>query len=63
MAVLETSASADGVVLTALAPSRAILLAGRPLGETIVQLGPFVMTSEAEVRQALYDFRSGRLTA
>ena len=63
MAVLETSASADGVVLTALAPSRAILLAGRPLSEPIVQLGPFVMTSEAEVRQALHDFRSGRLTA
>lgn len=62
MAVLETSPSADGVILKALAPTRAILLAGRPLGEPIVQLGPFVMTTEADVRQALHDFRSGRLT-
>jgi hypothetical protein len=63
MAVLETSPEADGVVVTAIEPSRLILLAGYPLREPIVQLGPFVMTSEADVRQAVVDFRSGRLTA
>ncbi len=43
------------------AGARFILFAGRPLGEPIVQYGPFVMTTEAEVRRALEDYRSGQL--
>lgn len=41
--------------------ARLILVAGRPIGEPIVQYGPFVMTSEAEIRQAIEDYRHGRL--
>jgi redox-sensitive bicupin YhaK (pirin superfamily) len=40
---------------------RALLIAGRPLGEPIAQYGPFVMNSEAELRQAFRDYQSGRL--
>lgn len=41
--------------------ARFILVAGRPLNEPIVQYGPFVMTSEQEIRQAVDDYRNDRL--
>lgn len=44
-------------------PARVIVLAGKPIGEPIVQHGPFVMNSMAEIDQAIMDFRSGTLTA
>jgi quercetin 2,3-dioxygenase len=34
-----------------------LLLQGRPLAEPVVQHGPFVMNSEAEIRQAFMDYR------
>ena len=39
--------------------TRLLLLAGRPLGEPIVQYGPFVMNSREEIEQAL----AGKKTA
>ncbi|MFZ4289847.1 pirin-like C-terminal cupin domain-containing protein, partial [Variovorax sp. HJSM1_2] len=33
---------------------------GQPLKESIVQYGPFVMNSNAEIFQAVEDFRAGR---
>ena len=53
----------DGVRIAAIRPSRLLVLAGAPLREPIVQYGPFVMTSTAEVRQAIEDFTSGRFAA
>ncbi len=41
--------------------ARFILFAGRPLGEPIVQYGPFVMNSETEIRRAMEDYRRGEL--
>jgi quercetin 2,3-dioxygenase len=40
---------------------RALLLAARPLREPVVQYGPFVMNTSEEIKQAIDDFRSGRL--
>jgi quercetin 2,3-dioxygenase len=40
--------------------ARALLLAARPLREPVVQYGPFVMNTRAEIDQALDDYRSGR---
>lgn len=40
--------------------SRLLLVSGRPLGEPVARGGPFVMNTEAEVRQAYSDYRAGR---
>ncbi|GAC1420246.1 MAG: pirin family protein [Burkholderiaceae bacterium] len=61
MAILDNREDADGVVLEALAASRLLLIAGRPLKEPIAQYGPFVMNTQHEIVQAVEDFRSGRL--
>ncbi|HEY7753987.1 MAG TPA: pirin family protein [Steroidobacteraceae bacterium] len=37
-----------------------LVLGGAPLGERVVGYGPFVMTSEAEIAQAIRDFQGGR---
>jgi redox-sensitive bicupin YhaK (pirin superfamily) len=50
-----------GVLIEALEPAQVFLLAGHPLHEPIVQHGPFVMNTEAEIRQTLEDLRTGRL--
>lgn len=42
--------------------ARLLLIAGRPIGEPVVQYGPFVMNTREEIEQALQDYRSGRLT-
>jgi redox-sensitive bicupin YhaK (pirin superfamily) len=57
MAVLHNDG--DGVVLRAQANTRAILIAGQPLGEPIAQHGPFVMNTREELVQAVDDFRAG----
>ena len=38
--------------------SEILVLQGRPIGEPIVQHGPFVMNTEAEIRQAYADYRA-----
>ncbi len=63
MAILRNDAASDGVTLRAKGASRALLIAGRPLREPIVQYGPFVMNTQAEILQAINDYRSGKLAA
>jgi redox-sensitive bicupin YhaK (pirin superfamily) len=41
--------------------ARVLVLAGRPLGEPIVQYGPFVMNTREEIEQAIADYQSGAL--
>ena len=41
--------------------ARFILLAARPLGEPVVQYGPFVMNTREEIEQAIADYQNGEL--
>jgi redox-sensitive bicupin YhaK (pirin superfamily) len=63
MGVLGNDAGADGVTLTANADARFLLIAGKPLGEPIVQYGPFVMNTQEQIYQTLADYREGRFNA
>ena len=63
LAILDNATGGDGVALTAASASRALLIAGRPLREPIVAHGPFVMNTEAEIRQAIEDYQSGQLVS
>ncbi len=42
------------------APSQFLLVGGSPIEEPLFRYGPFVAASEAEMRQTLLDYRSGR---
>jgi redox-sensitive bicupin YhaK (pirin superfamily) len=50
---VQVSAGAQG--------ARFLLLAGKPLGEPIVQYGPFVMNTREEIEQAIRDYQNGEL--
>lgn len=41
--------------------ARMLLLAGRPIGEPVVQYGPFVMNTREQIEQAIADYQSGQL--
>ena len=45
------------VEVSSTAPAEALVLQGRPIGEPVVQHGPFVMSSRAEIMQAFADYQ------
>ena len=61
LARLLPAAQAVGIKAVARAPARALLIAGRPLRESIAQYGPFVMNTQQEILTAIEDYRSGKM--
>ncbi|NBQ09273.1 MAG: pirin family protein [Betaproteobacteria bacterium] len=57
MAVL----SNDGDGLRLAGAGSFLLVSGQPIGEPIVQMGPFVMNTREAVLQAVHDYQTGRL--
>ena len=49
--VVRVEAGAEG--------ARLLIIAGRPLGEPVVQHGPFVMNTREEIAQAIADYQAG----
>lgn len=58
--VIEWSHAGEGIALNAIADTHALILSGEPIDEPIVGYGPFVMNTQAEIAQAVDDFRQGR---
>ncbi|MBS0590365.1 MAG: pirin family protein [Proteobacteria bacterium] len=54
------SAGGEKVCIAAPIPTRAIVVAGRPLNEPVAKYGPFVMNTQQQIIQAVEDFRAGR---
>ncbi|WOK97456.1 hypothetical protein Cni_G06164 [Canna indica] len=52
----------DGISVwnRAAGPLRFVLIGGQPLEEPVVQYGPFVMNTQAEIRRAFEDYQYGR---
>ena len=58
MAVM--SEHGEGFSLEANNDAKVLVLSGEPLDQPVVGYGPFVMTSRAEIDQAIKDFNSGQ---
>jgi Pirin-related protein len=57
-AALELVAGQDWPLTnTGAAPVECLLLQGQPIGESVAQYGPFVMNTQAEIMQAMNDYR------
>lgn len=58
--VARFSTEGEGARLRADGDSMVLVLTGEPIDEPVFGYGPFVMNTEAEIRQAIDDFNSGR---
>jgi redox-sensitive bicupin YhaK (pirin superfamily) len=41
-------------------PSRLLIVAGKPLNESVARYGPFVMNTPEQIHEAIADFRAGK---
>ena len=55
--VIELDADVPVELVNGDGPAEFLLLQGKPVGETVVQHGPFVMNSQAEIAQTMQDYR------
>ena len=55
--VIELRADDAALLVNGEVEAEFLLLQGRPIGEPVVQYGPFVMNTEAEIRQTLADYQ------
>jgi redox-sensitive bicupin YhaK (pirin superfamily) len=60
--LLLLSREGDSATIHADEDASVLVLTGEPIDEPIVGYGPFVMNTEAEIRQAIDDYNNGRFT-
>jgi redox-sensitive bicupin YhaK (pirin superfamily) len=61
--IVRFSVEGAGARVRAETDAMLLVLTGEPIPEPVFGYGPFVMTNEAEIRQAIADFNSGRFGA
>ena len=59
--VIFFSDEGEVINVTASVDTKLLVLTGEPINEPIAHYGPFVMNTEAELRQAVEDFRLGKM--
>jgi quercetin 2,3-dioxygenase len=59
--VAPLSTSGETVLLDAKTQSLVLVLSGEPIHEPVASYGPFVMNTDAELRQAVEDYRAGKM--
>ncbi len=55
------STEGESISITARTESTLVILSGQPIDEPVASLGPFVMNTQEELREAVQDYRSGRM--
>ncbi|GAM26840.1 hypothetical protein SAMD00019534_100150, partial [Acytostelium subglobosum LB1] len=60
IALLDGSKGQTQIEVSSTEGCRFLLAAGKPINESIVQHGPFVMNTEREIMQAISDYRNGK---
>jgi redox-sensitive bicupin YhaK (pirin superfamily) len=58
--IARLSTENEGVTIKAGGDAMLLVMTGEPIDEPVVGYGPFVMNSEAEIREAIVDFNSGK---
>lgn len=51
----------DGISLEGLEDTRILLMSGKPLNESVVSHGPFVMNTQTEILEAMRDYQMGKM--
>ncbi len=61
--LVELDLKGDMLVIETDAGARFLFGHGDPIDEPVISYGPFVMNTEAEIRQAISDYQAGKFGA
>jgi redox-sensitive bicupin YhaK (pirin superfamily) len=61
--IARLSADGEGVAIKADGDAMLLVMTGEPIDEPVFGYGPFVMNTEAEIREGIAEFNSGKFGA